>query len=278
MQEGLGGAGRLASIHDLEETIRAEARDARGASLGAVRNRTRWIQDPGMLRLDQMGPRGTCVLFLDGGTSTGWEILPDVQGADAYKTAGVAVELSGGELAFAKGDLSGFELNLWLADRRGYGVTSPRPNVQGIEHDGSATDFTLDPDTRLPVKEAGISLADPDRPAPEETRYADWKEFSGIRFPAHKVKYIGGVNRGETRTETIRVNSRPEAPGPRGEAGRLRAAGRQALKTKSRARARLLFDSLLPSPSSCAAASRRAPRSRGGACGCGSRSGSTPGG
>src|SRR5262249_48207527 len=52
MQEGLGGAEKLASIRDMEETIRAEARDAKGSSLGAVRKRTRWIQDPGTLRLD----------------------------------------------------------------------------------------------------------------------------------------------------------------------------------------------------------------------------------
>ena len=38
MQDGLGGAERLASIRDLEETIRAEARDATGSSLGAVRS------------------------------------------------------------------------------------------------------------------------------------------------------------------------------------------------------------------------------------------------
>jgi len=49
MQEGLGGAEKIAAIHDLEETIRAEARDSRGSSLGAVRKRTRWIQDPATL-------------------------------------------------------------------------------------------------------------------------------------------------------------------------------------------------------------------------------------
>jgi len=207
MQEGLGGAEKIAAVRDFEEVIRAEARDARGSSLGAVRKRTRWIRTPSTIRVDQIGPRGTYVLYLDGRSSSGWEILPDVQGPDVYKTAGAAVELSGGELEFARGYLSGFELNLWLADRLGYLVTSPRPNVLRIEHDGTATDFTLDPGTRLPVKEAGVSLADPDHQTPEETRYADWKEFSGIRFPTHKVKYHSGVNRGETTTETIRVNA-----------------------------------------------------------------------
>lgn len=207
MQDALGGAERLASIKDMEETISAEARDARGTSLGAVRKRTRWIGDPGAIRLDQIGPRGTYVLYLDGRSGSGWEILPDVQGPDAYKTTGAAVDLAGGELEFARKYLSGFEVNLWLADRRGYTVTSPRPNVLRIEHDGGATDFTLDPDSKLPVKQSGVSLADPDRPAPEETRYEDWKEFSGVRFPTHRVKYISGVNRGETKTETLRLNA-----------------------------------------------------------------------
>jgi len=207
MQEGLGGAEKIAAIHDLEETIRAEARDSRGSSLGAVRKRTRWIQDPATLRLDQIGPRGTYVLYLDGRSGSGWEILPDVQGPDVYKTNGAAVDLAGGELEFARGYLSGFELNLWLADRRGYPVTSPRPNVLRIEHDGSSTDLTLDPKTKLPVEEGGVSLADPDHPAPEETRYTDWKEIAGVHFPIRKVKSISGVNRGETMTETIRVNT-----------------------------------------------------------------------
>jgi hypothetical protein len=207
MQEALGGAEKLAGVRDYEETIRAEARDSRGTSLGAVRKRTRWIQSPAALRIDQVGPRGTYVLYLDGPAGSGWEILPDVQSPDLYKTVGAAVPLAGGELEFARAYLSGFELNLWLADRRGYGVTAPRPNVLRIEHHGTATDFTLDPKTSLPVEEAGVSLADPDHPAAEKTQYGEWKEFSGIRFPTHKVKFHDGVNRGETATESIRVNA-----------------------------------------------------------------------
>lgn len=205
MQDGLGGAKNIAAIRDFEETIRAEARDGRGASLGEVRKRTRWMRDPGLLRLDQRGPRGTYVLFFDG--HAGWEILPDLQSPDAFKTTGVPVELTGGELAFAKGYLSGFELTMWLADRTpGYIVTSPRPNVLRIAHDGSANDFTLDPVTGLPLKSSGVSLADPDRPVPAEMHYDGWKEVAGVRFPTHRVNYLSGVNRGEVTTADIRVN------------------------------------------------------------------------
>jgi hypothetical protein len=55
--------------------------------------------------------------------------------------------------------------------------------VLRIEHDGKATDFTLDRVTNLPVSSAGVSLADPDHPVPAEIRYAGWKEISGVHSP-----------------------------------------------------------------------------------------------
>lgn len=208
MQTALGGADRIAAIHDYEETIRAEAWDSRGAALGEVRKRTRWIRTPNCVRLDQIGPRGTYVLYFDGGANAGWEILPDLTSPDRYKTTGKPVELTGGELQFAKGYLSGFDLNLWLADRiPGYSVTAPKPDVLRIEHDTKATDFTLDPATGLPVTSAGISLADPNRPVPSEMRYDGWKEFSGVRFPTHRVNSLSGLKRGEVTTGAIHVNA-----------------------------------------------------------------------
>jgi hypothetical protein len=208
MQEALGGAQRIAAVRDVEEIVRAEARDANGSALGEVRKRTRWIRNPNLLRVDQIGPRGTYVLYLDGGSDSGWEILPDLQSADRFKTTGKAIELAGGELDFARGYLSAFDLTMWLADQTpGYSVTSPRPNVLRIAHHGNATDFTIDDATWLPIKSAGVSLADPDHPVPAEMHYEGWKEFSGVRFPTHRVNYHSGVNRGEVTTETIRVNS-----------------------------------------------------------------------
>ncbi len=207
MQEALGGAARIAAVRDFEEIIRAEARDANGVSLGEVRKRTRWIRTPNMLRVDQIGPRGTYVLYFDGASGSGWEIPPDVQARDRFKTTGKAIELTGGELEFARGYLLGFELTMWLADRTpGYRVSSPRPNVLRIARGGKTDDFTLDPATWLPIKSAGVSLADPDRPVPAEMRYSEWREFGGMRFPTHRVNYHSGVNRGEVTTEIIRIN------------------------------------------------------------------------
>jgi hypothetical protein len=207
MQTALGGAKAIAAVRDLEETIRAEAWDSNGTSLGEVRKRTRWIKNPSTLRLDQRGPRGTYVLYFDGDSATGWEILPDLQGPDPYKTAGGATELAGGELEFARGYLSGFELTLWQADQMsGYKVTTPAAHVVRIEHDAKATDLTLDPGTNLPIKSAGVSLADPNRPVPAEMRYEEWREVSGVRFPTHRVNSLSGLKRGEVTTSDIRVN------------------------------------------------------------------------
>jgi len=128
---------------------------------------------------------------------------------DLFKTVGKAVELVGGELKFAKGYLSGFDFNVWLADRNPeYVVTSPRPNVLRIEHDGSANDFTLDPATWLPIKEAGVSLADPDRPVSAEMRFGGWTEVTGVRFSTVRTNYHSGVKMAEITTEgAIHVNA-----------------------------------------------------------------------
>jgi len=207
VQDALGGANRIAAIRDYDEIIRAEAWDAPGMSLGEVRKRTRWMQIPSVLRLDQRGPRGTYVLYLDGGSRTGWELLPDLTSADPFKTTGRRDTLAGGELAFAIAYLEGFELNDWLADRRGYTVTSPRPNVLRIEHEGHANDLTIDPTTRLPVSSAGVSLADPEHPVSAELRFVGWQNVSGVRFATHRINLHSGVKRGEVTTESIRINS-----------------------------------------------------------------------
>lgn len=208
MQTALGGAEKIAAIYDYEETVRAKIWNSSGAPMGEVRKRTRWMRSPNLLRLDQIGPRDTYVLYFHGDLGSGWEMLPDLKNPDAFKTTGKSIELVGGELKFAKNYLSGFQFNGWLADRiPGYVVTSPAPNVLRIEHDGNATDFTLDPATWLPVKTAGVSLADPDRPVPAQMRYEGWTEVAGVRFPTHRSNYHSGIKLGEVIEAAIHLNS-----------------------------------------------------------------------
>ena len=73
MQTALGGAEKIAAIYDYEETVRAEALDINGTRLGEVRKRTRWMRRPNLLRLDQIGPRGTYVLYFEASSGSGWE-------------------------------------------------------------------------------------------------------------------------------------------------------------------------------------------------------------
>lgn len=74
MQEALGGADKIASIHDFEETVRADAWYDDGNPIGEVRKKTRWVR-LNLLRVDQIGPGDTYVLYFNG--LSGWEILPE---------------------------------------------------------------------------------------------------------------------------------------------------------------------------------------------------------
>jgi hypothetical protein len=209
MQSALGGADKIAAIQDYEETTRAEIWNNAGTPMGEVRKRTRWMRNPNLLRVDQIGPRDTYVLYFDGNSGTGWEMLPDTKGTDKFKTTGEAIELVGGELKFAENYLSGFDLKVWLADRiPGCVVTSPAPNVVRIVHDGTASDITLDPSTWLPAKLASVSLANPDQPAPAEMRIEGWTEVAGVHFTTKRANYHNGVKLAEmTEEEAIRVNA-----------------------------------------------------------------------
>lgn len=198
MQTALGGAEKIASVRDFEQRVRADTWDNNGRPLGEVRKRVRWIR-PNYLRIDQVGPYNTYVVYFDG--TSGWEILPDKTVAD----------LAGGELRFAQGYLAGVSLNSWLADRDPDNVfTSSAPNVIVIttESDPShRTEITLDPVTFLPVKQTGISLADPDHPVPSETRPDQWETVGGVKFPRRITNFHSGKRLAEIAVEQIKLNS-----------------------------------------------------------------------
>src|SRR5260370_38814454 len=127
MQTALGGAEKIASVRDFEESVRADAWYSDGRPLGEVRKRTRWIT-PNYLRLDQVGPGDTYVLYFDG--TSGWEILPD-------KTV---ANLAGGELEFAKKYVRDFQLDKWLGERDSRSkITSSRRNAIRIPAGGGRT-------------------------------------------------------------------------------------------------------------------------------------------
>jgi len=124
---------------------------------------------------------------------------------------GREADLSGGELEFAKRYLSGFALNVWLADSgAGYKISSPAPNVVRVAENRAGNwqvDITLDPSTFLPLKEASISLADPARPVANETQFREWMMVQGIRFPKRIWVLHNGVKLADITTEEIKLNT-----------------------------------------------------------------------
>lgn len=138
MQQALGGVAKIAGIKDFEQKVRAQSWNGNnGALIGEVRKRTRWIR-PNHLRVDQIGPGSTYVLYFDG--TSGWEILPGTR---------TAVDLVGGELQFAQKYVRDFVLTTWLADHDPhYRITSPAPNIVQIS-DGDMT-HPLDVSLSLP--------------------------------------------------------------------------------------------------------------------------------
>ena len=105
------------------------------------------------------------------GTS-GWEILPGTQ---------KAVELSGGELAFAQRYVRDFRLNTWLADRDPrYQLTSPARNV--------------------------VRISDGDLTPPSEEAIAEWETVAGIRFVKRWTVLRSGVRVAEATVLQTTVN------------------------------------------------------------------------
>ena len=198
MQNALGGAEAIAAIRDYEELVRAVTWNNEGKLNGEVRKRTRWIR-PNYLRLDQMGPDDTYVLYFDG--TSGWEILPDKTFAN----------LAGGELKFAQRYLRDFKLNVWLADRDPrYLITSPAPNVVRLTDREDATqwlEITLDKVSLRPVKQTSISLADPSHPVSRETRFAEWETVQGIQLPRRIIVFEGDARVAEIAVEQVKLDS-----------------------------------------------------------------------
>jgi len=197
MQTALGRAGKITEIRDFEQSAHAETWDNEGKPRGLVRKRTRWVR-PNYLRLDQVGPDDTYVLYFNG--TSGWEILPD-------KTVADLVE---GELKFAQNYLLDFNLNLWLADRDPrYVISSPAPYVLAIADKSDRSrrlEITLDPATSLPLKQTVFSLADSNNPAPSETRFDNWQTHRGVRFARAISIFQNGKKLAQITVEQTKLN------------------------------------------------------------------------
>jgi len=197
MQTAIGGADRIASIRDFEECVHADSWDDDGKPHGTVFKRVRFVR-PRYLRIDQVGPGDSYVLYFDG--SAGWEILPGKP----------LVDLAGRELRFAQGYAEGMNLNTWLADRDPENLfTSPASNVIAISTKDDAShevNITLGPDF-LPVEERQVSLADTNHPVSSQTLQFDhWEPADGVMFPRHRSNLHFDKKVAEIFTDKIKLN------------------------------------------------------------------------
>ena len=198
MQNAIGGATRISAVRDFEQFERADTWFPDGRPRGEVRKRVRFIR-PAYLRIDQVGPGDTYVLYFDG--KTGWEIMPD----------GKVTDLAGGELRFAEGYLGGISINRWLLNQNpDVAFTSSSPNTITITNKGDPkhqTVITVDPATHLEVKSTGISLADPDHPIASETRLENWHAVDGLKFPGRIINIHGGAKLADIAVQYTRLNA-----------------------------------------------------------------------
>lgn len=198
MQKAYGGAERIAAVHDFEQLEQADTWNPDGTVRGVVRKRVRFIR-PSYLRIDQVGPGDTYVLYFDG--TSGWEVLPD----------GKFQKLAGGELQFAQGYLGGLQLNSLLRDRDPDVIfTSSKPNVITISmrgNDKHKDEIILDPKTFLPISSRGISLADPDHPVASVAEIHGWWAVKGIEFPREIINFHAGKKLADIKVLGTRINS-----------------------------------------------------------------------
>jgi hypothetical protein len=166
--------------------------------MGEVLKRTRWIR-PSVLRIDQVGPGSTYVLYFDG--DAGWEILPGTR---------QVVPIAGGELEFARKYIRTYRLNTWLADQDSNNrITLLSPNRIRISNSDALDqrDITLDPSLFLPMTIATVSLSDPAHPVASEETITEWGTVHGIRFPRRWTIFRNGVRVAEAHDARHTVNS-----------------------------------------------------------------------
>ena len=137
---------------------------------------------------------------------TGWSRLSLTKATYGKHLADPA----GGELEFARRYLSGFALNIWLADRNpDYDVTSPGNHIVRVSARKIANqqdDITLDPVSCLPVKQASVSLADPAHPETSENQFREWMTVDGVKFRRCVWVLHGGIRLAEITTGKIQLN------------------------------------------------------------------------
>jgi hypothetical protein len=69
-----------------------------------------------------------------------------------------------------------------------------------------STMITLDPATRLPVKQGGTSHSDPNHPVSAYTLLDEWRTINGVKLPGHIRNFHEGKMLAQINIEATQVN------------------------------------------------------------------------
>ncbi|HLJ47400.1 MAG TPA: hypothetical protein VKU01_15395 [Bryobacteraceae bacterium] len=126
---------------------------------------------------------------------------------------GGLLDLKGNELDIVRQEVTGFFLNVVLADRSpdlkvisgGNGIIST------VSSGGTVVDnFVIDPGSGLPVQSFGTVLSGTVsadyRRVRDRMDYSEWQKVGGIQWPHKTIKFHDDVKRAEITTTEIKLN------------------------------------------------------------------------
>jgi len=169
VQQAVGGADKLAAVHDFEEKVDFQLdRSAGGMKVGQV---ICWLA-PSYFRQDSVLPFGKMSAFSDG--RSGWIVSP--QGGGPLPEA---------QLRQIQDELFRIYFSLLLSDRSpDRTVNLVADNVVEISgKGGSSVRLYIDPKTSLPMKETYQGAQQQGPPAAIEETFTDFEAVQGIQAP-----------------------------------------------------------------------------------------------
>ena len=186
-QQAMGGAEKLAAIHDISESLEF----AMDASAGGIKmkQRNRYLL-PTYFRQDLELPFGKISTYSDG--KTGWQMTP--QGQQPMPPQVVQQ---------IRGVLFRNLAHALLADRdSSLKVNAVADDTVEISGDGHVLKLQFDVSTGLPVKESYQ-----EGPAAVEEALSEWRDAAGVKLPYKKTIVQGGKHFADITIQEYQVNS-----------------------------------------------------------------------
>jgi len=193
VQQAVGGAGKLAAVHDTIRTTQVVIKSRRGAM--QVSQKNQWLA-PSYFRQDQRLPFGKMSAYFDG--KTGWLATP--QGLQPMPPPVIQQ---------VRGALLRNPVRLFLADRiKGWTVNLVSDGVVEISNgQGQSVRLQVDSKSGLPLTASYRSVQMAGPPAKLVDTYSDWREVDGLRFPFKITTLRDGQPYAEVNVVKIELNS-----------------------------------------------------------------------